>query len=643
LPYRDSGAADGVTDPVVLLAHDDFGVAVVEALFNRADCPADSFFAFRGTPRANAPEAFDWTRYEGAGRWRPLRTPDRRNAAQVLYSVIRHELGPRFNSRVDIFLLTAALRDKKRADCWPLADTIWQARQLFDDLGRVCTIVAAPASDAHNWPADLAGNADAANLFGDLLKIYDFDFVFLAHEFTEAGLLDSEASGTILAGSATITVLTFQPLARLLKERLDTGQLDLRRRAISMSVASLNVDGVAIQGQVRSALARRLINDLLERIDNAAAESADLADVDTAQNASQLMDAAGWNVAAFKRHSARYRDRLAAREQEILRDLIDDAGEAAKAFANTRLKRAAAPAPAVRRQSSPLPVLVWLFGAGGVLAAIGAILMAGITDKLAIGGPEATAAVLAITSVLMIVTSVVLALIFRSRSGGADHDAAPDHPRTVPSDKYLALRELQRQLRVESNATTVWERNVERSRQSIQADLKKEIEWKRLGLKVPDAIYIKLLSTRGNLASVDDFVRHQPHGVKLLAAEDHDAALKSLMEYADAFLSRIGVFGWPELLHQLADPVDGGLQWLMHTLQQMRRTSGRPAVAPEQGNWEIVALPEATPASLADAMRAVFPGRDALLCVTADEFTIVHARIIELPGDPLASSALSPL
>lgn len=652
MAYRPAGGEDA-TEPVVLIVHDEVGASAAEALLNRADCPAGSFFAFRAGQRADTPATFAWSRYDGAGQWRSVNTPDRPDAAHVLRDVLALELDARFDRRVDIFLLTTAPGGDERGDRPPLADTIRRVRQLLDDPGRLCAIVGAPHPDVRDWSTSLDGNPDAAALFQDLLKNHAFDAVFLAEEFRQTGFADTprdDAGVTVLAMTAAIAVLTFPPLAAQLRQRLDTAQLDLRRRAISISVATLNVDDAAIQMQVRSTLLRRLIEDLLELVDAAEAEPVHDADAEAAQTATQLIEAAGWNVGAFNRLSSRYRERLAAREQEILRDLIQNAGEAARAFANMRVSRKTAPPPEVRRESSILPALAWLFGVAATLAAIGAIFLTfGITDKLAIGGLEVSAsatnaAILAILSAGMIAASIVLTLKSRSRSG-TENNIPHDHSASdaVPSDKYRALRELQRQLRVEKDATSVWENNIDRSRSSLRTHLDSEIGLKRRSLKVPDAVYLELLSTRGSVASIDEFVRREPHGVKLLAAQDPGTALASLEEYADACVSRIGVFGWPELLRQLAETRDGGLQWLVHMLQQMRRTSGRPTFTPEQGSWEIVALPEATPEALAEAVRAVLPGRDVVLCVTADQFIIVRARIIELPQDPASSSTFSPL
>jgi hypothetical protein len=221
---------------------------------------------------------------------------------------------------------------------------------------------------------------------------------------------------------------------------------------------------------------------------------------------------------------------------------------------------------------------------------------------------------------------------------------APDRPEPDASlaAKYRALRELQRRLGVDRNVIAAWESNIDRGQRSIRSFLDEEAEWKRFGLKVPDAIYLQLLSTRDNTASVDEFVRQHPQGVKLLASEDATAALSALKQYADACLSRIGVFSWPDLLQQLAERNEGR-EWLTNTLQQMLRTPGRPTFTPEHGNWQIVALPRETPEVLASAVRAILPARDALECVTADQFVIVHARIIEVAQKRDSSSTVSPL
>jgi hypothetical protein len=479
-------------------------------------------------------------------------------------------------------------------------------------------LVTVPNVDKQTGSA-VTGQTGNAESFEFLLEKYFFDYVLLVDG---RGTFSPIEVAVTNAAADTIGALTYKPFAEAIRERLSLGQIDVSQRIVSLRLAALDVGEDFIEGELRAMIVRRLIDAVLDQAENPIAEP-DVGEVG-GEDLREAVASAGWNIAKLRHILQRFRDKIAARESLVIRDLIRDEGTAAHATAYLRVNaRPMAPVLIVPNVPSKWPPIA---ASTAGLFVLGALFFAAVSSTGGIIVP----ALLLVAGIAWVIGTVWLVKL-RTKTG-PPAQAAPAPMRderaehAARAERYRNCRNLLVNARSERAVVAACEENINRALQFLQTG---SIDGPSPGSMVtlPDAVCAQLLQARGinETTLFEDFVAESGTTGELLTASDPDGAKRAMEEFAGERLSRSESVGWAHLAAYVEGHDDVNDTWLGQSLRMLRRLTAAPGGdALRQARWQLVLLPQNTPDGLQSKVRLSLPADGKLLCSGANAVAVLQ-------------------
>ncbi len=599
----------------VLFAHDEFGQSVAETLLRRPECPRGSISAYRCHRTAHSGARLEWYQYSTTGSWSPVAARGDTDPTAILWGLIEGD-NPTY-SRIDMFLVTPVAPVSDSDVQSQLAHAIRRTRSSLNNPGWDY-LVTAPNVDKQTGSAEIGqtGNAEA---FEFLLEKYFFDYVLLVDG---RGTFSPIEVAVTNAAADTIGALTYKPFAEAIRERLSLGQINVSQRIVSLRLAALEVGEDFIEGELRATIVRRLIDAVLDQAEKPIAEP-NVGEVG-GEDLREAVASAGWNIAKLRLILRRFRDKIAARESLVIRDLIRDAGTAAHATAYLRVNaRPMAPVAIVPSVPSKWPLIA--ASAAGLIV-LGALFFAAVSTTGGIIVP----ALLLVAGIAWVIGTVWLVKL-RTKTGPPAR-AAPAPARderaehAVRADRYRNCRNLLVNARSERAMVAACEENINRALQFLQTG---SVDGPSPGSTVtlPDAVCVQLLQARGinETTLFEDFVAESGTTGELLTASDPEGAKRAMEEFAGERLSQSESVGWAHLAAFVEGHDDVNDTWLGQSLRMLRRLTDAPGGdALRQARWQLVLLPQNTPDGLQSKVRLSLPADGKLLCSGANAVAVLQ-------------------